>query len=441
MVRCTMPTLTLCALTMAAEAQVCQPYWSSLDGLQAVTKYLEVFDDGTGPALFVAGYVALPGQTPFYDDIAKWRPRRTEVIATSICGSADWLTTVDLGAGPMLVASGVFCDYSIPSLMWYARWTGTTWTYLPPGLVVVTPPPYFVGFTFPAMLMHTPSGPRQYGTLRFAQERDALVMWNGETWKRVDPIGANRWMEHFCHWRRNGQDVLVVSGEFTSVAGVPANKLAIFNGATWEGFATRPAIYTRCMKAFDDGTGEKLYIAGGGTNNGGSMIWRWDGSTWSDLGNPLPSYPGTITHVEAMEVFDDGRGPALFVAGVFNQAGGVPARNFARYDGTSWSAVGVGLGHGSSYGYKLKVFGDSLVIGGQFLNVGGGQSEGLARWVSCRACYPDCDENGRLDTNDFLCFLAKHAALDPYANCTVDATIDASDFVCFMNKYAAGCDR
>jgi hypothetical protein len=47
-----------------------------------------------------------------------------------------------------------------------------------------------------------------------------------------------------------------------------------------------------------------------------------------------------------------------------------------------------------------------------------------------------------LDAADFLCFLNKFAAADPYANCdnsSVTPTLNVADFVCFLNKYAAGC--
>src|SRR5262245_57358272 len=48
-----------------------------------------------------------------------------------------------------------------------------------------------------------------------------------------------------------------------------------------------------------------------------------------------PGVEGTVTD---MVVFDDGSGPALYVAGLFDHAGGVPAKNLARWDGTQWSA-------------------------------------------------------------------------------------------------------
>jgi hypothetical protein len=43
---------------------------------------------------------------------------------------------------------------------------------------------------------------------------------------------------------------------------------------------------------------------------------------------------------------------------------------------------------------------------------------------------------------DFVCFLQKFAAADPYANCdnsTASPAINVNDFVCFAQKFAAGC--
>ena len=72
--------------------------------------------------------------------------------------------------------------------------------------------------------------------------------------------------------------------------------------------------------------------------------------------------------VYALEVFDDGTGPALFAGGEFTTAGGVSANRIAKWDGTSWSALGSGLG---SYVYALEVFDDgtgtALFAGGNRL--------------------------------------------------------------------------
>jgi hypothetical protein len=66
-------------------------------------------------------------------------------------------------------------------------------------------------------------------------------------------------------------------------------------------------------------------------------------------------------------------------------------------------------------------------------------------------CYADCDGNGTLNVDDFLCFLdefAQAASLPPsqqishYANCdgsTTEPILTVDDFLCFGNAYAQGC--
>ena len=61
---------------------------------------------------------------------------------------------------------------------------------------------------------------------------------------------------------------------------------------------------------------------------------------WSsgEFGAPFPD-----GEVRAQAIFDDGSGPALFVAGAFSTVGRVSARSIARFDGRDWSPLGVGL--------------------------------------------------------------------------------------------------
>jgi hypothetical protein len=57
-------------------------------------------------------------------------------------------------------------------------------------------------------------------------------------------------------------------------------------------------------------------------------------------------------------------------------------------------------------------------------------------------CYANCDGSTSppfLNANDFICFLQKFAANDPYANCDVVGPLTASDYICFINSYAMGC--
>jgi hypothetical protein len=56
----------------------------------------------------------------------------------------------------------------------------------------------------------------------------------------------------------------------------------------------------------------QLYAGGTFTQAGGNAavgIARWNGSAWSAVGS------GMNNHVDALAVFDDGAGPALYAAG------------------------------------------------------------------------------------------------------------------------------
>jgi serine protease AprX len=67
------------------------------------------------------------------------------------------------------------------------------------------------------------------------------------------------------------------------------------------------------------------------------------------------------------------------------------------------------------------------------------------------ACYPDCDNNGFLNVEDFSCFIDQYAAalqlphaqqVTHYANCDNSLTapvLNVEDFSCFINKFATGC--
>jgi hypothetical protein len=108
------------------------------------------------------------------------------------------------------------------------------------------------------------------------------------------------------------------------------------------------------LAAFDDGggAGPALYAGGTFTTAGGvaaSYIARWDGTSWSAVGG------GQNAPVHALTVFDhgSGSGPALYAGGEFT-TGGVRNR-VARWDGSAWSRLLTGM---NSVVDSLTVFDD-----------------------------------------------------------------------------------
>jgi hypothetical protein len=82
-------------------------------------------------------------------------------------------------------------------------------------------------------------------------------------------------------------------------------------------------------------------------------------------------------------VHDDGRGPALYVGGVFGLAGAAAASRIARWDGTSWEGLGNGLSASVS---ALASFdtpdGRALCCGGTFQSAADSGDGFLARWLT-----------------------------------------------------------
>lgn len=309
-------------------------------------------------------------------------------------------------------------------------------------------------------MLRTGSGPLYAaGTFDLAGEVSAsrIASWNGQEWS---PLGAGIGAatgDSFPPWINSlasfGGD-LYAAGSFSAAGSISTLNIARWNGQTWSDVGgglsippggRRPSL--AAMTVFDDGTGPALYVAGI-MDTAGSVharnIAKWTGSSWAALGAGVGS--GVNDRIWALTVFDDGRGPALYAAGGFEDAGGAPAANIARWDGQSWSALGAGTnGEVHAMTTLNTPTGPDLYVGGWFLTAGGTSSPYLARWVGCTPCYANCDHSTVppiLNANDFGCFVNRFAAGSPDANCdgsTTPPTLNVNDFMCFINRFAEGC--
>lgn len=135
------------------------------------------------------------------------------------------------------------------------------------------------------------------------------------------------------------------------------------------------------MVQFDDGNGPGLFVAGQFTHAGyfvANSIARWSGTGWSYLGNGVQYGP-----VNALCVFDDGSGPAVFAGGYFQYANPVLANYIAKWDAAaySWRTLGAGM---SDYVTALAVYDDgtgvALYAAGHFLYADNNWVNQLAKW-------------------------------------------------------------
>jgi len=117
-----------------------------------------------------------------------------------------------------------------------------------------------------------------------------------------------------------------------------------------------------------------LYVGGWFTNAGGSPVTniaKWDGSSWSALGS------GVNSDVSALAI----SGNELYAGGYFTTAGGSAAYSVAKWNGSNWSALGSGMGGGDGPSVSaLAVSGGDLYAAGDFTTADGSTANSIAKW-------------------------------------------------------------
>jgi hypothetical protein len=197
-----------------------------------------------------------------------------------------------------------------------------------------------------------------------------VAKWNGSAWSAlgsgmsgtVSALGLS------------GTD-LYAGGYFTTAGGVTVNRVAKWNGSAWSALGSGvggldyPVVSALAVAGTDLYAGGWFTTAGGVTVNG---IAKWDGSAWSALGSGMSGgYNGTYVEVLAVS------GTDLYAGGEFYTAGGVPATNIAKWNGSAWSVLGSGV---DGWVEALAVRGTDLYAAGGFTTAGGVPANYIGKW-------------------------------------------------------------
>jgi len=159
----------------------------------------------------------------------------------------------------------------------------------------------------------------------------------------------------------SGPEIYGITDYVSTSAGSYQSIIVKWNGSRWVPLPDSP-MYVLALAVFDDGTGPALYATGKFTISSVSAfgIARWNGTSWSALGSGLGGAGYALTS------FDDGTGPALYVGGTFLTAGGVPASKIARWKNGAWSKLGGGLStQGLNQAVVFALVGGSLGTSGR----------------------------------------------------------------------------
>src|SRR5712664_1047964 len=226
------------------------------------------------------------------------------------------------------------------------------------------------------------TGPALYAGGEFTTAGDVaanrIAKWDGTQWSALRS-GMNGSVLGLAVFDDGTGPALYAGGEFTTAGDVAANRIAKWDGRQWSALGGGMNASVLGLAVFDDGTGPALYAGGEFTTAGGVVvnnIAKWEGRQWSALGTGIHG-----PYVNALAVFDDGTGPALYAGGEFIIAGDIAANRIAKWDGTRWSVLGSGV---NSSIRALMVFGDgsgpALYAGGDFTAAGGVAAHHLAKW-------------------------------------------------------------
>jgi hypothetical protein len=361
--------------------------WSAVGtGLDDGVSTLVVFDDGSGPALFIGGGFLNAGGAPA-GRVAKWNGTSYSAVGIGMSDGVSSLRVHDDGTGPSLYAGGDFEQADFTDASHIAKWNGSTWSEVGGGTNhgVNTLCVYDAGH-----------GPRLIAggllTTAGSAAADFVASWNGSHWSGLGThggFGLDDTVRSLLAFDDGHGAALYAGGDFTHAGETACNSVAKWNGSYWtplgDGLQTLSnfASSVSALGAYDDGHGLALYAAGNFTQSGPSFlatIGKWNGSNWQPLGN------GVVNGIQAMLVFDDGTGSQLYAGGPFITAGSSLASRIARWNGTSWSGVGGGIAITSSNAsvYALAAFdsgsGAELYAGGIFQSAGGNPASNIARW-------------------------------------------------------------
>lgn len=205
-----------------------------------------------------------------------------------------------------------------------------------------------------------------------------IASWDGSSWSALG-TGLN---DDAYEIKEAANGDIYVVGKFTTAGGSSAPGIAYWNGSTWATLSTGltgGATPQGRSMAFDHSG--NLYVGGLFTTAGGTSannIAKWDGSSFSALGTGTATNGGSNALIYEMALADDDT--TLYICGGFHIAGGVTVHHVAKWDGSSWSALGTGADT-AQYGYALDLAPDGrLYFGGSFTSVDSVAANYIACW-------------------------------------------------------------
>jgi hypothetical protein len=225
-----------------------------------------------------------------------------------------------------------------------------------------------------------------------------IARWNNADWQQVISPSTDNGVAGSVFALQASDSLLYVGGSFGSSGSVSSANIAAWTGSDWRslgqgvGGSVPPGTAVRVNSIAL--SGPDLFAGGNFTtaiNTDSSTIQvhnlaRWDGSSWHAMGN----FNGAVYALYA-------RGGELYASGAFTLVDAIPANHLARYDGEQWNGVGDGT-RGMATGstgevYCLTPDDSGLWFGGNFSHAGTLPSSNIGSWTFCTPPPPPVNQD------------------------------------------------
>ncbi|MCA8950333.1 MAG: hypothetical protein KDE27_12580 [Planctomycetes bacterium] len=326
--------------------------WSGLPGISSASAASTAIAVLPGGDVVAAGYLGVAGSPPSRG-VVRWDGTTWSRLATS----DNEVNRLYVLANGDLLAGGSFSLINGLPRRVLARWDGVTWSGLGLNNAIA-------GYL--TDVAQLPGGNLlAAGLIPLAGGAVPAALWNGAAWTAIAPISSVGALLAV-------PGGAVATGSFTAVGSTPAPGLAYWDGSTWTALGSASsAVGGSSLTLLPNGD---LAIGGGMTSTRfpGQGVVRFAPGGFAPLGAGISGWANAITTLPSGEVA---------VGGGFNAIGGLATTGIATWDGTAWSALGGGVGGGSSDQVETAVLhGGALIVGGRFTTAGGSPVSCIASW-------------------------------------------------------------
>jgi trimeric autotransporter adhesin len=355
--------------------------WNALGGIGANFNGTVTSLDIASNLLYAGGDFTTTGGVAA-NRIAKFDGSNWSAVGSVTNNGTNSQVTAIKAIGTDVFVAGNFTSAAGQIAHGVAKWDGTNWTG-------VSLQPNTIGVQ---SLSNIGTDLLATGSFRHIDgvAATAIARLTGTTW---NPIGGSSSGQGF-NGRVNVVAVdgtnLYVGGQFSQVGGIGANNIARWDGTTWRSLSnplgngvlnlnsfTQAEVASIAVNATDVYVGGTFNTVGGALSIGNIARWNKTTGWWrmaQGISQTFPNFgPATVKSI-ALD------GINVYVCGNFNDASGQTVFNIARWNGSTWSAVGAAISIPNMYLQWLAFSQNQLYVAGIFPSIGGVTANSIARW-------------------------------------------------------------